>query len=226
MKFPKQGAYSSLIASFVQHFENRCGRIRVFPSESEWFKFIDVVDGVPRWDLDLVMHLPEWKVRRDVVSIVVRARERIAGPKNLLPIVTNSTVCLSYYEIGNECELLHTVHFDFGPSQPRHPLFHAQLTNEPPNVSERIQQELEIHMPIPRAKLFKFARIPTSDMTLPSALLCLGADHCEDAEAVAAFREALKKARATMQYANAESIANIVSGAVPKSLCSSAWFQA
>jgi hypothetical protein len=225
MNFPGQVAYSELVNSFRSSFEKPCGFIDIYPrSEHQWFKFDKFDNDTATWQFELFMHLPRWKTRKGDIYIILHAREQVERTRKDMPILKKSTVQLAYYEMEAECELLHSVHYDFAGAEDRHPLFHAQLTNEPPEVPEAICQELEIILPSPRSSLFKFARIPTSDMTLPSALLCLAADHCEDIETFEGFREKVMSVRHNMHYADASIVTKLVSEASRPTLCSSAWF--
>jgi hypothetical protein len=199
--------------------------IDIFPrSEAEWFRSTQKTASLSEWKFEIVMHLPRWKARRKEVYIILHATETIQRRSGGAAIVTKSTVRLSYCDVEEECELLHSIHYDFDKIVEKHPLFHAQVTNEAPSLPDVAQQELEIILPKPRSPLFKFARIPTSDMTLPSALLCLAADHCGDQEAFDAFREKVMSLREKMHYADASMITNHVSGSKLPILCSSVWF--
>lgn len=112
------------------------------------------------------------------VNIVLQAQEAMSTNASSL---TRSTVRVSYFAQQDETvEFLHSMHFDFGiPPQQCHPLFHAQVSDEPIVPPDDVLRELDCDLLIPQQKgrCFKNARIPTSDMTLSSVLLCIAADH-------------------------------------------------
>jgi hypothetical protein len=130
------------------------------------------------------IHLQEWRARgssrRERIHMLIHAEEtfRRARPTSIL---LKSTVRVSYFAIEeNRTRVLQTVHYDYGPVQPLHPEFHAQLSSEVVQLSAQDATELEFpYHPNPAHDVCKSARIPTSDMTLPSVLLCLAADHIE-----------------------------------------------
>jgi hypothetical protein len=71
------------------------------------------------------------------------------------------------------------MHFDYGDELACHPVFHVQSCPEMVELSQDDAEALEFDFPNDtwRAICFKYARIPTSDMTFSSVLLCLAADH-------------------------------------------------
>lgn len=133
-------------------------------------------------DFSAFLHLPRWRARssspKGRLNILVQVQETIisAVPNYRLE---RSTVRTAYFEMeDNVATLLHSVHFDYGPAQICHPIFHAQVTSETIPLSGPIAQELEFEfMPEIIGAVFKNARIPTCDMTMPAVLLCLAADH-------------------------------------------------
>ncbi len=145
--------------------------------------------------LEVFVHLRDWQFREDRVGVLIRARETIH--KDTLVLV-KSTVQLSYYDIDNKqnsATLLHNMHFDYGEPEPNHPIFHAQLCPEPVEISESDRDTVQFDytvQPPTRSRCFKGTRIPTSDMTLPSVLLCLSADAVQDQ---AIFLDFLKEVR-------------------------------
>ena len=136
--------------------------------------------GQETYNVNAYLHLKDWKekaIPSGRLQILVQAQETIWGPKPNY-VLGKSTVRVSYFQIDQEqaC-LLHSVHFDHGPDMDRHPVFHAQITNETIPLGE-YAVELGFEFPqVPCRPVHRNARIPTSDMTLPSTLLCLAADH-------------------------------------------------
>lgn len=132
---------------------------------------------------DCYLFLRDWRRRpttsKDKVEIVIHIQETMDGTATSLE---KSTVRIGYFNAdGGNLAPLHTVHFDYGPNEDLHPTFHAQLSPEPIVIPAEYHEELscELQFPPPQFRLtcFPWARIPTSDMTLPSVLLCLAADH-------------------------------------------------
>jgi hypothetical protein len=90
-----------------------------------------------------------------------------------------SSVCVNYFTVlEDQQKLLQAFHYDYDPTQRDHPLFHMQVTNRCIAMPPADSQSLEIQMPVAVAEpVLRCARVPTCDMTLASALLCLAADH-------------------------------------------------
>jgi len=125
--------------------------------------------------------LRNWHARKERVHIVIQVQETITGVAPYF-VLAKSTVRVSYFSVdGKKAFPLHTIHFDYGPAQKCHPIFHAQLTADHLSLSAEdlieLGHELVVHNPI---KIFKNARIPTADMSLPSVLICLVADHIDN----------------------------------------------
>ncbi|HYV35184.1 MAG TPA: hypothetical protein VE988_05740 [Gemmataceae bacterium] len=124
--------------------------------------------------------LHEWKWRAAAahhrITMAIHAQEEMTKDgANLI----RSTVGVSYYSIENrQARLLHTVHFDYAPDSPCHPTFHAQFTDQLILPDSEIENfDIGFAQVGPPAGFFRNSRIPTSDMTLSSVLLCLAADH-------------------------------------------------
>jgi hypothetical protein len=124
------------------------------------------------------LHLQEWQARKQHLHILLQVQEsiKLGGGE---PVLAQSTVTINYFKVkDNQAQLLQALHFDYGPEQKSHPIFHAQLTNEGMVLPSQVAAQIEFEFPqLPCATCFKEARIPTSDMTFPSVLLCLAADH-------------------------------------------------
>jgi hypothetical protein len=130
---------------------------------------------------ECVIVLENWRWRasktNEKVTIVVHVQESLTADGNTLQ---RSTVRVSYFAArDNNADWLHTVHFDFGPQQACHPTFHAQLTEEAviPSGQDAAELGCDVMFGTREGRCFKNARIPTSDMTFSSVLLCLAADH-------------------------------------------------
>lgn len=167
-------AYEQLVEAFAEVAESaNAGTVHSLPPR-ECFSFTNGHTTYLNY-----MYLKEWKWRpgksKEKVSIVLKAEEVFNDDRFE---VTKSTVCVSYYT-ENPWELLHSVHFDFDGPWPNHPIFHAQVTHEGVQVPIELTRQLKLDevRDTTVLKCFKTARIPTSDMTLSSVLLCLVADH-------------------------------------------------
>ena len=168
-------AYELLIESLEEAAASaNCGFVRRAAPILECFSREE--DGTIGFDC--ILHLQDWAARGSRIHILLHAEETIRGSGSVY-ILERSTVRLNYYRLQDESAyLLQGLHFDHGPLMRRHPIFHAQLTNEIINLSSSAAEELEFKMEqMPCSACFREARIPTADMTLPSVLLCLAADH-------------------------------------------------
>lgn len=132
--------------------------------------------------LTAFVHLQDWKWRgtsKKGIHILLSIREKIrCSDKTLI----TSGIHSDYYSVqDNTAKLLHSIHFDFDGMKDCHPLFHAQLCSDRIDLDGFIAGEIGFEYQIDQAPstCFRDARIPTSDMTLPSVLLCLAADHFE-----------------------------------------------
>lgn len=132
---------------------------------------------------DCYVHLKEWNYRggssKNPIHILLHAQEQIHHSEHVL---SRSSVRVSYFKVQNDqAQLLQSVHYDYAPGQEAHPLFHAQVNNEPLHPPSSDAEDLEFQFEIQPSvqPWFNHARIPTSDMSFPSVLLCLAADHFE-----------------------------------------------
>ncbi len=171
-------AYERLVAALEDASSDAdCGFIKYTDPLPACFKF----DHEGLAIFDCCLHLTEWKARgssaKERVNILVHIHEAFRRSDRVL---VRSTVQVSYFRIEKtSATLLQSVHFDYGPEQDAHPLFHAQISNEPIKLSAEDEEGLEFQFARTPCNVvcFKNARIPTSDMTFPSVLLCLAADH-------------------------------------------------
>ena len=95
-----------------------------------------------------------------------------------------STVYLNYLVVVDSiAHLARSLHYDFvAGGQIDHPLFHVQLTLEPIPENDLLNDGFYDRLKIPKGRECGVTtRIPTSDMTFPSVLYCLVADHLENA---------------------------------------------
>ena len=169
--------YEELVSTF-EHFcnESNCGYVK-YPPISTRFQWVDKVTE----DFDCCLHLQDWKARgssaKERVDIVVHVQETIRRSDAVL---LRSTVRVNYYKVDDKkAKLLQSVRFDYGKGEAMHPLFHAQTTSERIQLEQNDAAEIEFQYQFGQSEVacFKNARIPTSDMTFPSVLLCLAADH-------------------------------------------------
>jgi hypothetical protein len=105
-----------------------------------------------------------------------------------------------------------------------HPLFHAQLCSDHIALDGFSAGEIgfEYQIDPAPASCFRDARIPTSDMTLPSVLLCLAADHFEK-PFFCQFREEATVLQQTLPRPAFNSLRQSIAAA-PDHLRSSHWF--
>lgn len=127
-------------------------------------------------EFEVYMHFVEWMSNNEKIGILLHAREAINRPNNT---IIKSTIKVDYYTIEGKTSLhRHSIHFDFDSATLCHPLFHAQVCTDwialPDGMGEEIGFRY-VREPT-QSRCFREARIPTSDMTLPSVLLCLAAD--------------------------------------------------
>ena len=169
-------AYDRLFESLGKATEDdNVGVVKSTGNPSAHFR-VDPIDSA-RALLDIQLHLKEWKARGNTISILIHAREAIERSTRRL---IRSTVHVSYYRLkGNAASLLHNMHFDFDGEQDNHPVFHAQLCSDDVVLSSEAKQQLSFRYTRDNSKptCYRDARIPTSDMTFASVLLCLAADH-------------------------------------------------
>lgn len=183
----------------------------------------------PRND-DLVLfeaffHLAEWPARGQQISIVIRAREAISRATTKL---VYSSVHLAYYDVDPESftsRHLHSVHFDYDGEKDYHPVFHVQLCKDevplPPGYAEKLGFTYQNE--VSTVTCFGRARIPTTDMTLASVLLCLAADHFDKRPLFIEFLEAVRTLQEGMPLPDFESTKQSIARS-PGDLRSSHWF--
>lgn len=196
-----KSAYEQVIESLEDAAVNaNCGFVFKAP-----IKFELVDEGV--FKCEFFVHLFEWKARNDQINVLMRVRECIASEESQW-ILKKSSVEVSYFKAKKPARFMHGMHFDYSydyasvASQFAHPVFHAQLTDKPLEVPAELNADLEFNsidtsgaMPQP----FCYARIPTSDMTMCSALLSIAADHihteffCQFLEKVIRYQSRLPK---------------------------------
>jgi hypothetical protein len=172
--------------------------------------------------LDATIHLAEWKAGSGTISILLRVREAIRRSTEDL---VKSTVLVHYYGIKNKTAThLHSIHFDYDGEQDHHPVFHAQLCNDVASLAANDAEKLGFQYvrKESRPPCFKRARIPTSDMSLPSVLLCLAADHMKR-EFFMEFLESVKSVEEKMPLPAFERTKASLAGK-PHHLRSSHWF--
>jgi len=175
--------YESLVNALGKAADQAgCGDIWTSPPIGSWLQPSENGDV----ELDGYLHLARWKSRCEhskLVHILLHAQETILDDRGG-PMLLKSNVRVYYYR--TDATLLQSVHFDYGKPQAAHPLFHAQVSNvEPSGLSTGEAEELRFGFTAGAAGLtcYRDARIPTSDMTLPSVLLCLAADHLDSDDA-------------------------------------------
>jgi hypothetical protein len=145
----------------------------------------------------------KWRASKTVehVTIVIHAKESLINGGQTLE---KSVVKVSYFEPQNDAaRWLHTVHFDFEPQLRCHPTFHAQLTREivVPSAEDRRELNCRVNFEAHPGRCFERARIPTSDMTLASVLLCVVADHIRE-ELFAPFKARVLEIQREMPMPN------------------------
>ncbi len=124
--------------------------------------------------------LPRGK-RLYVLIKVLEILERLGPLPNSSWGLINSTVYLNYIVVSDTtAHLAQSLHFDFVVGgQTDHPIFHAQLTDEPiPEADLRSTGcDFKLKLTEPSTECWVTTRIPTPDMTLASVLYCIVADH-------------------------------------------------
>lgn len=179
LKYAELASYDDLVGALEDVTDNaNCGDIKWTKPLSRRF---DQAGG--QANFSAYLHLRNWKwyggSRKNGLHILLQIREKICcADKALL----ESVVQIDHYSVeGRTATLLESIHYDFGGAQDRHPLFHAQLCRTHIALDPLVAREIEFRYDIDagRWNCFGRARIPTSDMTLASVLLCLAADHFE-----------------------------------------------
>lgn len=129
------------------------------------------------------LHLRQWRWRAsshstDRVNILVKVEETINREQNT---IERSSVRVNYFAIdGETATMLECIQFDYiWPPLKDHPVFHAQFDDNPIPAEEAGRAGFTFTIDAnEKLRCFKFARVPTCDMTLCSVLLMLVADHC------------------------------------------------
>lgn len=180
---PIRYAVSSAYESLVEALEDvsaqaNCGVVKKSRPVCACFSVVRPEEA----KFDCYLHLKAWNYRggssKNAIHILLHAQEQIRLSDEVL---IRSSVRVSYFRVQSSlAHLLQNIHFDYAPDQQAHPLFHAQVNNEPllPPSSEAEHLEFQFEIQ-PSQPWFNQARIPTSDMSFPSVLLCLAADHFE-----------------------------------------------
>jgi len=193
---------------------------------ASWFGTSDGVDTFGG-----ILHLCQWKEhqtslseRPKRLSILVEVSETIRRSGRTC-VLEKSTVRVTYYRLSaNHTRFVLGMHFDYTPGQTMHPVFHMQTTNEQPVLNEDTVRDLGFTSPISdsQAVSLRDVRIPTCDMTLPSVLLCLAANHLSPAS----FTEFLGKVRAHLRILPRPELGRLMESILADSthLCSSHWF--
>jgi hypothetical protein len=176
------GAYEAFIEAFRTAAEE-ANRTVTFDSNPlpNCFRLL----GSGKAEFERCIYLKGWPSRvlaRDKrLDIIVHALEEFTRPAWSL---TKSTVYLNYLVVSNnKARLAQSLHFDFDadarPKYP-HPLFHVQLHLElvrvPDNELRSMGLDVELEMR-QGSECEVTTRIPTPEMTFPSVLYCLVADH-------------------------------------------------
>jgi hypothetical protein len=151
-----------------------------------------------QYSFDCYLHLQRWKERNSpskkrAINIFMHVQETILLQKGNYTL-THSTVRVSYFKVNKtRAILLHSIHFDHGKPEESHPIFHAQLSRDIVTLPDVGANELGFDFTQKSGnEVFKNARIPTSDMTLPSVVLCLAADHINAGHFCEFFKSVLK----------------------------------
>jgi hypothetical protein len=127
------------------------------------------------------LHLMGWPERgsstKEQVNILVHVDETIRSKDSVL---LKSKVRVWYFHIFKEtAKLIQSLRFDYNPEQDTHPLFHSHLSKDeiPFTGDEADRLGFKFKVRQSQFECFDETRIPTSDMTFSSVLLCLTADH-------------------------------------------------
>ena len=176
-------SYENLVAAFEDAgIEADCGFVE--KNQNPCACFIPGERG--RETFKCIIHCKNWKWKSSTntdretkrVSILIQVEETIRRRDQAL---LSSVVHVDYLSVNNgQASLLQAFHYDYDPCQRDHAFFHAQVTDECCEVSEVEKDALKIDFALParlEAPRHRGARIPTCDMTMPSVLVCLAADH-------------------------------------------------
>lgn len=111
------------------------------------------------------------------LDVVIKAQETLTKPSWIL---TKSTVYLNYFVISDTaCRLVQSMHYDFVQGgQADHPYFHLQLDDEMIAADDLRNAGFDPGAATsPENECWVTTRIPTAEMTLPSVLYSIVADH-------------------------------------------------
>jgi hypothetical protein len=221
LTYGDRGKYDALINALEDtSAQANCGSIAWTKPLSNQFRH---ADGYANFTAFL--HLRDWKWRgtsKKGIHILLSIQERIRCADKTL--VASSIHSDYYFVETNKAKLLHSIHFDFDGMRDCHPLFHAQLCSDRVVLDDFIKNEIEFDYeidPTP-SSCFRDARIPTCDMTLPSVLLCLAADHFER-PFFCQFREQATILQNDLPHPVITSLRESIAGA-PNHIRSSHWF--
>jgi hypothetical protein len=175
-----RSAYEALLEAFRRAVET-AGKEVKFPDRPIHSCFSPAEPGTAVFERCL--YLKGWPCKRlgrnRRLDVVIKVLETFTtGPEWLL---TKSTVYLNYLVVSDSrAKLVQSLHYDFvAGGQTDHPLFHVQLDMEP--IPEEDIQSMgfddELNLPEEPNECWVTTRIPTPDMTFPSVLFCLVADH-------------------------------------------------
>jgi hypothetical protein len=217
-------AYDSLVSALEEASSGaNCGVVKISRPLNACFSRADPGEA----KFECYIHLKEWNYRggssKRPIHILLHVQEQIRRSDYVL---LRSSVRVSYFKVQNNiAQLLQNVHFDYAPGQQAHPLFHAQINNEPlqPPVSDAETLEFQFDIEPSAQPWFNHARIPTSDMAFPSVLLCLAADHFE-AQFFHEFYEKVCTYQARMPHPHYEALRARLSRE-PHHFRSSQWFE-
>jgi len=174
-------SYQNLLNAFEDaSIEANCGLVEKSCDPAACFKPGD--NG--RETFNCIVHCKDWKWRSTSsgregkrINILLRIAETIRRRDQAL---LTSVVQVNYLSVDERrASLLQAFHFDYNPCQRDHALFHAQLTDECFEIPSTDIDSLKIDFAMPERATprIRCARIPTCDMTFPSVLVCLAADH-------------------------------------------------
>ena len=187
-------AYESLVGHFMDVADrSACGFVHLAKPIPACFRGTE--NGNVSFESCLCLH--DWG-QREQVNILIRAQEEIS--RSSPPVLVKSTVHVSYFSPDRDNPThLQSMHFDYDGEQESHPVFHVQSCPEMIQPSPRDAEVLEFDIPndVQNASCFKYARIPTPDMTFSSVLLCLAADHMRP-EFFLDFMESVRDVHARM----------------------------
>lgn len=222
-------AYEQLVTTLEEAgFQDNCGEIKWIRPPMGCFSNFQTETGRSLVRFECHLHFSQWNFRgskeksNKKINILLRAREDIERSPLLM---ISSTVAITYFTIEKgKATVLQSIHFDFDGKQDRHPLFHAQVTKKPIAISAEDRESLKINYDLADSEnsWYRDARIPTSDMTFPSVLLCLAADHLQN-QIFKGFLGTVRELQKRMPRPAFQTIKESLR-AEPDHFCSSHWF--